>query len=359
MDSIRSIISNLYIYKFKNIDNLNMNNFGKKYKGEDSPTKEESIEKINKEIITNNNQIKTNNKNIYVNININNRTKNPRLDNYNQKYISFKSNNFLKNDVNYVLKNKELIKEQENLMKELKLKKENEAINLLLNNKARNNSDVRSKLYDYEVKQKKERMKLLKKKGIKLRNLSSKRDLHRNNSQYKANMNTLISNNINNNINGLEYNNQNNPEINEANLKQNHDFTKSVKLPRIQIKPSSSPMLDGVPLLHKDFGKMPEYLEKRKQEIKEAKEIELLKEKEKKLPSGYKILSEEERQQRLNNLKNKKKELEEELYKLPIARLSMKQKKTKETLEKSLFDIEDKIYKLIGYKEVIVRSDEE
>jgi hypothetical protein len=37
----------------------------------------------------------------------------------------------------------------------------------------------------------------------------------------------------------------------------------------------------------------------------------------------------------------------------------MKQKKTKETIEKSLFDIEDKIYKLIGYKEVIVKSDEE
>ena len=163
MDSIRSIISNLYIYKFKNIDNLNMNNFGKKYKVDDSPSKEETIEKINQEIITNNNQIKTNNKNIYVNININNRTKNPRLDNYNQKYISLKNNNFLKNDVNYILKNKELIKEQENLMKELKLQKENEAMNLLLNNKARNNSDVRSKLYDYEVKQKKERMKLLKK----------------------------------------------------------------------------------------------------------------------------------------------------------------------------------------------------
>ena len=359
MDSIRSIISNLYIYKFKNIDNLNMNNFGKKYKVDDSPSKEETIEKINQEIITNNNQIKTNNKNIYVNININNRTKNPRLDNYNQKYISLKNNNFLKNDVNYVLKNKELIKEQENLMKELKLQKENEAMNLLLNNKARNNSDVRSKLYDYEVKQKKERMKLLKKKGIKLRNLSSKKEIRRNNSQYKSNINTLISNNnINSNINEYEYN-QNNPEINEANMKQKHDFTKSVKLPRIQMKPSSSPMLDGVPLLHKDFGKMPEYLEKRKQEIKEAKELEILKEKEKKLPSGYKILSEEERQKRLNNLKNQKRELEEELYKLPIARLSMKQKKTKETIEKSLFDIEEKIYKLIGYKEVIVKSDEE
>ena len=74
MDSIRNIISNLYIYKFKNKDNLNMNNFGKKYLAEDSPAKEESLEKINQEIITNNNQIKTNNKNIYVNININNRT---------------------------------------------------------------------------------------------------------------------------------------------------------------------------------------------------------------------------------------------------------------------------------------------
>lgn len=346
MDSIRNIISNLYIYKFQNIDNLNMNKFGKKYKVEDSPSKEETFEKIKQDIITNNNQIK-NNKNIYVNININNKTKNPRIDNYNQKYISLKSNNFLKNDVNYVLKNKELIREQENLMKEMKLKKENEAINLLLNNKTRNNGDVRSKLYDYEVKQKKEREKLLKKKGIKLnnRNLSSKRAVrspHSNNSQPKTRNNNYI--------NVYEYN-QNSPQMNE-------DFTKSVKLPRIQVKPSSSPMLEGVPLLHKDFGKMPEYLEKRKQEIKEAKELEIIKQKEKKLPSGYKILTEEERQERLNNLKNQKRELEEELYKLPIARLSMKQKKAKESIEKTLFDIEDKIYKLIGYKEVIVKEDE-
>ena len=232
-------------------------------------------------------------------------------------------------------------------MKEMKLKKENEAINLLLNNKTRNNGDVRSKLYDYEIKQKKEREKLLKKKGIKLnnRNLSSKRAVrspHSNNSQPKTRNNNYI--------NVYEYN-QNSPQMNE-------DFTKSVKLPRIQVKPSSSPMLEGVPILHKDFGKMPEYLEKRKQEIKEAKELEIIKQKEKKLPSGYKILTEEERQERLNNLKNQKRELEEELYKLPIARLSMKQKKAKESIEKTLFDIEDKIYKLIGYKEVIVKEDE-
>ena len=54
---------------------------------------------------------------------MNNRSKNPRLDNYNQKYMSLKNSNFLKNDVNYVIKNKELLKEQENLMKEIKLKK--------------------------------------------------------------------------------------------------------------------------------------------------------------------------------------------------------------------------------------------
>ena len=356
MDSIRNIISNLYIYKYQNVDNLNMNKFGKKYLPEDSPSKEETMEKINQEITTNNNQMKTN-KNIYVNININNRTKNPRLDNYNQKYISLKSNNFLKNDVNYVVKNKELIREQENMMKELKLKKENEAMNLLLNNRARNNSDVRSKLYDYELKQKKERMKLLKKKGIKLRNLSSERDLRRNNNHYKS-----INNNNNNivNANYISENDYNkiNSQLNEQNQKQMHDFAKSVKLPSIQVKPSSSPILEGMPILHKDFGKMPEYLEKRKQEIKEAKEMEILKQKGKNLPSGYKILSEEERQERLNSLKNQKRELEEELFKLPIARLSMKQKKTKETIEKQLFDIEEKIYKLIGYKEVIVKNEE-
>ena len=112
-----------------------------------------------------------------------------------------------------------------------------------------------------------------------------------------------------------------------------HDFTKSVKLPSIQVKPSSSPILEGIPLLHKDFGKMPEFLEKKKQEIKEAKEMEILKQKGKNLPSGYKILSEEERKDRLNSLKSQKKELEEKLFKLPIARLSMKQKKQKKLLK--------------------------
>ena len=45
MDSIRNIISNLYIYKFQNNDNLNMNKFLFKQNLEDSPSKQEISEK--------------------------------------------------------------------------------------------------------------------------------------------------------------------------------------------------------------------------------------------------------------------------------------------------------------------------
>ena len=341
MDSVRNIISNLYIYKFQNNDNLNMNKFANKSNLENSNSNQEIIEKSYHENSIS--QIR-NNKNVYQNINTNNikNQKNPRLDNYNKKYISLKNNNFLKNEINYVLKNKELIKEQEIQMKELKIKKENDALNLLLSYKSRRDNNVRSKLYDYELKQKQNKKKLLKNyNNKKLRNLSSQKPLRRINNNYY----------MNNNENEYEY-----EQLNEyINIPKNN-YNKSVKLPPIQIKPSSSPMLEGVPILHKDFGKMPEYLEKRKQELKEQKEMEIIKEKERKLPRGCKILSEEERKERLNNLNEKKRNLEEELYKLPIARLSEKQKKAKSEIEKSLYEIDEQIYRLIGYKEVIVKE---
>jgi len=356
MDLVRNIISNLYIYKFQNNDNLNMNNFGIK----SSPNDNNEI--FLKEEINNNNSINykkekniienNKNKNIYDNINnnINNREENNnylkknnslnRIDNYNQKYISLKNNNFLKNEVNYVLKNKELLKEQENQMKEIKQKKENDALNLLLSFKTRNNEGVRTRLYDYELKQKDKNKNLIKNNKFKIRNLSSQKQIR----------NKIIINNNN------ENNNQNIDTINQEENKIKNTFMKSVKLP--QIKPSTSPILDNLPILHKDYGKMPEYLEKRKKELKEEKELEIKKEKEKKIPIGWKILSEEERQTRLNDLKNEKKDLEEKLYKLPIARLSRQQEDLKRNIEKSLDDIEKKINQLIGYKEVIVKENE-
>ena len=351
MDSIRNIISNLYIYKFQNNDNLSINKLGIKSKVDESEINEKSYQDINNSLIRN-----KSNQNININENLNlynnkskakTKSKKPKLDNYNQKYVSLRNNNFLKNEVNYVLKNKELLREQEMQMKELKLKKENDALNLLLSYKSKSNNGVRSKLYDYEIKQKQNKIKLMKKEKSKskMRNLSSQKPLRHFQNKYY----------INNNENEYEKINEY-EQINEYINMPKIVFTKSVKLPQIQIKPSSSPILEGLPILHKDFGKMPEYLAKRKKEIKEQKEMEILREKEKNLPSGYKILTEEERKKRLDNLKSEKVRLEEELYKLPIARISEKQKKLKAEIEKSLDEIEEKIYKLIGYKEVIVKE---
>ena len=171
MDLVRNIISNLYIYKNQNNDKLNLNNLGIKPLSNNKSlsnieTNEQSIAFTN----NNNNKININNENeeeetfienyqnkdnnhnnnnIYENVNTYQKEENNttlrknnssnRLDNYNLKYIALKNNNFLKNEVNYVLKNKELIKEQENQMKEIKQKKENEALNLLLSYKTRKN----------------------------------------------------------------------------------------------------------------------------------------------------------------------------------------------------------------------------
>ena len=344
MDNIRNIISSLYIYNNPTSDNLNMNNFAIRSKPEESLFQEklEKLEKSNENI--NSYQINNSKKMTIENVKTNNRQKSPRLDNYNQKYISIKNVNFLKNEINYILKNKELLREQENLMKELKLKKENDALNLLLSQKAKNINGVRSKLYDYEIKQKQQKMKLLKnnKSKNKVRNYSSQKPYRKINNYYSK------SNDYDDEYEyELPVNEYKKPKIN---------FTKSVKLPQIQVKPSSSPVLEGVPILHKDYGKMPEYLEKRKKELQFQKEEEIKRQKEKKLPAGYKILTEEERQERLAALKEEERQLEEELYSLPIARLSEKQRKRKEYIEKTLLDNEEKKNKLIGYKEVIIKE---
>ena len=342
MDNIRNIISNLYIYKLQNNDNLNINKFIIKSKIDESLSKEEFKEKSIQDI--NSSQIK-NNKNLYEIIKINNKSKNQRIDNYNKKYISLKNNNFLKNEVNYVMKNKELLREQEIIMKELKLKKENDALNLLLSYKSKKNNGVRSKLFDYEIKQRQNKINLLKKNKSKskFRNYSSKRPLsYIKNNYYK-----------NNNENEYEYEYD---QINEYRNNIKISFAKSVKLPRIHIKPSSSQKLEGLPILHQDLGKMPKYLEKMKKEIKEDKQKRIIKQKEKNLPSGFRILSEDERIERLDNLKKEKIKLEEEICKLPIARITEKQKKVKAQIEKSLDEIDEKINKLIGYKEVIVKE---
>jgi hypothetical protein len=339
MDNVRNIISNLFIYKLQNSDNLNINKLIIKSKIDETEINEKTNQDVNNSL----SRIRNNQK-IYENINSNNKSKRARLDNYNQKYIALRNNNFLKNEVNYVLKNKELLREQELQMKELKLKRENDALNLLLNSKSKNSNAVRSKLYDYEIKQMQNKIKLLKRNESNLRNSSSQRPLRNFRNNYYINSDG-------------DENEYRFGKVHEYSNKPKVILTKSVKLPKIQIKPSTSPILEKLPVLHKDFGRMPDYLAKRKKEIKEQKELEMIRKKQKNLPSGYKILSEAERQERLNILTNEKVKLEEELYKLPIARISEKQKKLKAEIEKSLYEIDEKMYKLIGYKEVIIKEE--
>ena len=79
-----------------------------------------------------------------------------------------------------------------------------------------------------------------------------------------------------------------------------------------------------------------------------------MKEKEKKLPKGTKFLPEEEKKERLNELFILKKDFENELFSLPIARLSKKQIERKGEIEKSLNEIDDEMNRL-SYKEVVVK----
>ncbi len=97
---------------------------------------------------------------------------------------------------------------------------------------------------------------------------------------------------------------------------------------------------------------------KEKKNYKNKKNWKFKEKKKKKIPNGYKILSEQEKQKRINDLNSEKKELEEKLYKVPIARMSRQQEDLKKNIEKSLSEIDEKLNKLIGYKEVIVKEDE-
>ena len=341
MDLVRNIISNLYIYKLEKNDPLNMQDFGQKILSNENNGIDKNENIINQNIETDINLI---NKNRAQNNNLSNT--NTKEDNINIKNFHVKKNNsFTKlkysfkniksesNNVNYILKNKALLKEQESQMKEIKQKKENEALNLLFSFKTKNAEGVRPRIFDYEIKQQKEKDN----KKLNIRNLSSQKQLRAKN---------IINN---------EKKDENLIAKNQEEYKKRKSFTKSLKMPHIKSTPSG---LDGLPLLHKDYGKMPEYLEKRKKELEEQKELKIKMEKEKKIPTGYKLLSEEEREARLNSLKEEKKKLEDELYKLPIARLSNQQLEYKNNIENSLREIDGKMNKLTGYKEVIIKVGE-
>jgi hypothetical protein len=347
-----------------------------------------------------------------------------------------------RNNINHILRNKEIVKEYEFRLREEKLRKENEALKLLLNHRYQTNAYglVRSRLFDYESKQKKRRKKInykplynpyrwayinfpyqndddivimddgtlkyyqsLAEKSLslpkvepplppntaKLKKSKSKHILYpievNENEEEEEN---LKNNNLNNNLKNVNYNNGYNEEYEDIDeippstgkmypspshslLHKNHPESQTVKLDPIKkylyenkynynnysnsIKNDNNLISPGNNLfLHKDYGRIPAYLLRRKEELKSYKEDKIRREKERRLPKGTRFLDENERKSRMIELSNLKRDLEDELFKLPIARLSYKQIERKGEIEKALDTIDEEMNRL-SYKDVIVK----
>ena len=339
MENLRNIISNLYIYQFQkgndysNISINKSNNLDKSSRDPSPIPMNNSIHNYN-EIPKIKNSIPKKNNII-----------NKNIRSYSPNYNIIPETNIIKSNINFIAKNKELLKEKEYKMREERLRKENEALNLLLSQKEsqnKNYSNIQSRLYDYEQNQK-----------IKKKNMRKKLT------------NQILNKKINNNekIRSQSSEIRQKTEvdiIDEKTLKYYQNLGNSIILPKI--KPETSPinneilknLNNNIMFLHKDYGRTPEYLEKMKEELKLKKEEEKLKEKEKKLPKGTKFLPEEEKKERLNELFILKKDFENELFSLPIARLSKKQIERKGEIEKKLDEIDDEINRL-SYKEVVIK----
>ena len=151
MENLRNIISNLYIYQFQkgndysNISINKSNNLDKSSRDPSPIPMNNSIHNYN-EIPKIKNSIPKKNNII-----------NKNIRSYSPNYNIIPETNIIKSNINFIAKNKELLKEKEYKMREERLRKENEALNLLLSQKEsqnKNYSNIQSRLYDYEQNQK-------------------------------------------------------------------------------------------------------------------------------------------------------------------------------------------------------------
>ena len=162
------------------------------------------------------------------------------------------------------------------------------------------------------------------------------------------------------------------PEINNKSNKNNYNINDNkIILPRIQknyIRENRQLIIENkIPLKHKqngedmshnnkhkDYGKIPEYIKKYELE-RELKKEELKRQEEaSKYPKGTKLLSEEERISTLNGLLENKKEITNQLEKMPITTRTNSIRIRKEELLNKLEEIE-KAIEMFSKKQVFVK----
>ena len=160
---------------------------------------------------------------------------------------------------------------------------------------------------------------------------------------------------INNKANKINYNNNDNkiilPKIQKNYIRENRQLIIENKIP-LKHKQNGEDMIQNNK--HKDYGKVPEYIKKYELERQLKKEELKRQEEASKYPKGTKLLSEEERISTLNGLLENKKEITNQLEKMPITTRTNSIRIRKEELLNKLEEIE-KAIEMFSKKQVFVK----
>ena len=179
------------------------------------------------------------------------------------------------------------------------------------------------------------------------------------NEYYSKNKSKEITNNqLNNTNNNLKNNNCINndsklvlPKIQKNFIRENRQLVIDNKIP-LKHKVFEEPVVTNNK--HKDYGKVPNYIKKYELEREIKKEEIKRQEEAAKYPKGTKLLTEEERLSTLNGLIENKKEITNQLEKMPITTRTNSIRIRKEELYKKLEEIE-KAIDMFSRKQVFVK----
>ena len=174
------------------------------------------------------------------------------------------------------------------------------------------------------------------------------------NKEIKTN-NNQISNNLTNTNNNYHNNINDNklvlPKIQKNYIRENRQLIIDNKIP-LKHKINEEPIVNNNK--HKDYGKVPNYIKKYELEREIKKEEIKRQEEAAKYPKGTKLLSEEERLSTLNGLIENKKEITNQIEKMPITTKTNSIRIRKEELYKKLEEIE-KAIDMFSRKQVFVK----